>query len=239
MAWYKEWFGQDYLDLYAHRDAEEAEANVAFVAKALGSDRPRAVLDLACGSGRHTEALRRRGFRALGVDLSLTLLALRPDLPRVCGDMRCLPFADRSFDWVLNFFTSFGYFESERENFRVLEELNRLLGPGGRFLIDFLNRERVLAELEPRETAEESGRRIEIRRWFDPASSRINKRIVLRPADGPPRTYLESVRAYTKDEVVVGLSWAGLEVTALYGDFDGGPYRRDSPRLIIVGRRNG
>jgi len=239
MAWYKEWFGQDYLDLYAHRDAEEADANVAFVAEALGPERPRAVLDLACGSGRHTEALRRRGFRALGVDLSLTLLARRPDLPRVCGDMRRLPFADGSFDWVLNFFTSFGYFESERENFRVLEELNRLLAPGGWFLIDFLNRERVLAELEPRQRLEEEGRRIDIRRWFDPATSRINKRIALRPAGGPPRTYLESVRAYTKDEVVIGLSWAGLEVTALYGDFEGRDYRRDSQRLILVGRKPG
>ena len=105
--------------------------NVDFVAAHLGPPRPNAVLDLACGTGRHTEALRGRGFRALGVDLSLTLLARRPGLPRVGGDMRRLPFAGGSFDWVLNFFTSFGYFESERENFRVLQEVVRVLAPGG------------------------------------------------------------------------------------------------------------
>ena len=237
MAWYREWFGQDYLDLYSHRDRGEAEASVATVVEWLGPERPNAVLDLACGAGRHTEALRRRGLRALGVDLSLTLLATRPDLPRVRGDMRRLPFAAGSFDWVLNFFTSFGYFESERENFRVLEEIVRVLAPGGRFLIDFLNRDRVLAELEPFSSSEEEGRRIDVARWYDPATCRVNKRITVRPADGPARTYLESVRAYSREEVTMGLSWAGLAVTDLYGDFAGKPFQSDSERLILLGRR--
>ena len=250
VAWYKEWFGQDYLDLYAHRDQDEADVHVDFVLEQLAdTPPPRAVLDLACGAGRHTAALRRRGLRALGVDLSLTLLSRRPDLPRVRGDMRCLPFTGGSFDWVLNFFTSFGYFEAERENFRVLEEIVRLLTPGGRFLIDFLNRERVLDSMTPQETVEEEGRRVEIQRWYDAATLRINKRITLRPRragnggdggnGGPPRTYLESVRAYSREEVVIGLSWAGLEVDGVFGNFRGEPYQRDSQRLIIVGRKRG
>ena len=237
MTWYREWFGQDYLDLYSHRDQPEADADVDFVLERLGEPRPNAVLDLACGTGRHTAALRCRGLRALGVDLSIALLARRPELPRVRGDMRRLPFADRSFDWILNFFTSFGYFETERENFQVLEEIVRLLTPGGRFLIDFLNRERVLGSLKPSETVEENGRRVDIQRWFDPASSRINKRITLRGAEAAPRTYLESVRAYTREEVAIGLSWAGLEVTGLYGNFHGDPYDSDSERLILLGRK--
>jgi SAM-dependent methyltransferase len=237
MAWYREWFGEDYLDLYAHRDQDEAERNVDFVEAHLAPPRPRAVLDLACGAGRHTEALRRRGHRALGVDLSLTLLARRPDLPRVRGDMRGLPFTAGAFDWVLNFFTSFGYFESERENFRVLAEVARILVPGGRFLIDFLNRERVLADLEPRSVVEENGRRVDLERWYDPAASRINKRITVRANGAPARTYLESVRAYSHEEVLIGLAWAGLEVDAVCGDFAGGSYHRDSERLIVVGHR--
>src|SRR5215218_4552220 len=101
MPWYKEWFGDEYLELYSHRDDAEAEEHADFVERHLGG-RPRAVLDLACGAGRHTAALRRRGFRTLGVDLSLTLLArMRASgLPRVAGDMRRLPFTAESFDWV-------------------------------------------------------------------------------------------------------------------------------------------
>ena len=280
MAWYREWFGEEYLGLYSHRDEQEAEAHVDFVERQLGTPRPRAVLDLACGAGRHTAVLRRRGHRALGVDLSLTLLAHAGGLPRVAGDMRNLPFSAGSFDWVLNFFTSFGYFEKERENFEVLEEIVRVLAPGGRFLIDIMNTAHTLRHLQPREVqhlecrpAENhggegrgegganggggeaaGGRRprpgkarraagdhsqtVEIERWYDAATKRINKRIRVRARDGgAPRTFLESVRAYQADEVTIGLHWAGLEVTGLYGNFQGEPYGIDSERLILVGWR--
>jgi SAM-dependent methyltransferase len=322
MAWYREWFGEEYLGLYSHRDEQEAEAHVDFVERQLGHPRPRAVLDLACGAGRHTAALRRRGYRAVGVDLSLTMLAHAGGLPRVAGDMRCLPFAAGSFDWVLNFFTSFGYFETERENFQVLEEIVRVLAPRGRFLIDIMNTASTLRHLQAREVQRLDGRRfesgaehgqrpaalaalrtpataaaaaaaaaatpaaaattaatataataattttgaddtaatataaaaaavapaaagpavpldlrtVEIERWYDPATKRINKRIrVHAPGGGTPRAFLESVRAYQPEEVTIGLHWAGLEVTGLYGNFQGDPYQSDSERLILVG----
>ena len=261
VAWYKEWFGEEYLGLYSHRDDQEAEAHVDFVERQLGQTRPRAVLDLACGAGRHTAALRRRGYRTLGVDLSVTLLAHAGGLPRVAGDMRRLPFAAESFDWVLNFFTSFGYFETERENFLVLEEIVRVLAPGGRFLIDIMNTAYTLRHLQPREVQRLEARKeadpggkgrrarasrsradagraqtVDIERWYDAATKRINKRIRVQAAGGgTPRTFLESVRAYQPEEVAIGLHWAGLEVTGLFGNFQGEPYGSESERLILVG----
>ncbi len=241
MAWYKQWFGEEYLELYAHRDEGEAERHVDFV-ESLFAGPPRAILDLACGAGRHTAALRRRGYRALGVDLSLVLLAQPPPLPRVAGDMGCLPFAEHTFDWALNFFTSFGYFETEQENFRVLAEIARVLAPGGRCLLDLMNLDATLAQLKEYEQREDGERRVEIRRWWDPQQRRINKRIRIVALDSTragseARTFLESVRVYTLDEVTMGLRWAGLEVTATFGSFAGEAYGRDSERLIIVGHR--
>jgi hypothetical protein len=81
-------------------------------------------------------------------------------------------------------------------------------------------------------------RSVEIERWYDAATKRINKRIrVQAPGGGTARTFLESVRAYQPEEVTVGLHWAGLEVTGLYGNFMGDPYQSDSERLILVGRK--
>jgi len=187
-------------------------------------------------------------------------------LPRAAGDMRCLPFAAASFDWVLNFFTSFGYFEKERENFQVLEEIVRVLVPGGRFLIDIMNSANTLRHLQAREVQRIDGRAheahandrggkrrpakttrsmaraaetqtVEIERWYDAATKRINKRIRVQApgGGGTPRTFLESVRAYQPEEVTIGLHWAGLEVSGLYGNFQGDLYSGDSERLILVG----
>ena len=239
MAWYTEWFGSEYLELYAHRDEEEAERHVELVERLFAGESPRAILDLACGAGRHTAALRGRGHGAYGVDLSLTLLPQGPRGRLAAGDMRRLPFAGGSFDWVLNFFTSFGYFETERENFRVLEEVVRVLAPGGRFLIDLMNLDSTLAHLREYERREEGERRVEIRRSWDPVGRRLDKRIRLVSPGREPRTFLESVRAYTRDEVVIGMRWAGLEVTDVFGDFAGERYGPDSERLILVARKSG
>lgn len=237
VAWYREWFGEEYLELYAHRDRQEAERQADFVEEQIGKADRRAILDLACGAGRHTDALRARGHRVLGTDLSVTLLARRPDLPRVAGDMRCLPFAAESFHWVLNFFTSFGYFEGERENFQVLEEVVRVLVPGGGFLIDLMNPEPVIESLEPVESFTTDGRRVEIERWYDPHARRVNKRIRITRPDRPERTFLESVRAYRIEEVTIGLQWVGFQVADTFGNFRGEPYDRDSERLIVVARK--
>ena len=237
MAWYRDWFGRDYLDLYSYRDDSEAERHIDFVEGVLGDGKPSRVLDLACGAGRHTTVLRDRGYQAVGLDLSLTLLTQKPVFPRVAGDIRTLPFADDGFDRVLNFFTSFGYFPDERQNFRVLEEIARVLAPGGRFLIDLFNRERVLEGLVPSETRLVGDGTVEIERWFDARTERVNKRIRFLPERGDERTFVESVRAYTADEVAIGLKWAGLRLDAMLGDFDRSDYGPDSERMILIGSR--
>ena len=66
-------------------------------------------------------------------------------------------------------------------------------------------------------------RKVTIERWYDRETRRINKRMRLEASGRRPATYLESVRAYDRDEVTIGARWAGLEVDALYGNFDGDP----------------
>ncbi|HEV8267020.1 MAG TPA: class I SAM-dependent methyltransferase, partial [Thermoanaerobaculia bacterium] len=152
----------------------------------------------------------------------------------VRGDMRRLPFPGATFGAVVNFFTSFGYFEDPEDDARALAEVARVLAPGGAFLSDFLNAERVLSTLASREEKTVAGQRISIRRKYDEKSRRIEKQIQM-GIDGEPRTFRESVRAYVEADLRDLHRAAGLDVLGTFGDFDGSPFEvRRSPRLILL-----
>jgi SAM-dependent methyltransferase len=235
MTWYQEWFGEEYLELYAHRDDAEARRHIEFFRTHCGVIHG-PVLDLACGSGRHLLELEQAGYGVVGVDLSWALLRTarkeRGELDLVRSDMRTLPFRERQFGAMVSFFTSFGYFEAEEDNMLVVSELARVAENSAFFLFDYLNVERERRGLVARETRRLDGREIEIERWFDEATHSFNKRICI---DG--RSYLERVRGYDLDEITMMFSSAGFSIHRAHGDFDGSAYDGESPRLILVGTR--
>lgn len=108
---------------------------------------------------------------------------------------------------------------------------------GGRFLIDLFNRDFVVANLVAQEHQQRQGYDVEIERWYDDRTQRVNKRIRVHSPNRKAQTFVESVRAYTRREVEESLEQAGLSVDELFGDFQGGPFRSDSERLILVGHR--
>ena len=240
--WYREWFGEEYLALYPHRDQEEARDAVDLVLRSLGRPRGR-ILDLACGAGRHLTEFAEHELDAVGLDLSATLLARarsrRSDLQLVRSDMRWLPFADDAFELVVNFFTSFGYFSEPDDDRRVLEEIRRVLVRGGRFALDFLNAERVRSGLVEREERELNGMSVIQERRLEEGSDVVVKKIqILDPADPDTTTvFQERVRLYSEEELVELLHAVGLEPLDRFGDYSGSPFDDRSPRLIIIGHR--
>lgn len=235
MTWYREWFGEEYLELYSHRDEEEARKQVRFFRAQFGMI-PGLMLDLACGTGRHIGEFRAAGYRVAGCDLSWTLLRhgiadLGP-MPLVRAEMRRLPFASGAFDGLVNFFTSFGYFEEESENVRTVREMSRVLAKGAPFLFDYLNVQRELDRLVEREEREGENGTILIERWFDASSRTFNKRITI-----GEKKFLERVKGYDLDEITAIFASSGMAIREAYGDFDGGPYTPRTPRLILLGTR--
>ena len=91
--------------------------------------------------------------------------------------MRRLPFRAGTFGAAVNFFTSFGSFEDPAEDARVVREVARVLAPGGAFLSDVFNAERVVSTLAVREEKTVAGERVSIRRRYDPSSRRVEKEI--------------------------------------------------------------
>jgi SAM-dependent methyltransferase len=235
MTWYREWFGEAYLELYAHRDEQEARRQVAFFRERFPHV-DGVILDLACGTGRHLTELNAEGYLAVGCDLSFTLLRTGIDeygpLPVARADMRALPFCSGSFGGLVNFFTSFGYFATEEENLQVVREMARVLRSGGVFLFDYLNVDRELDKLVERETLETPSGRVELERWFDPRDRSFNKRITI----GQKR-YLERVRGYDLSEITAMFTSSGLSIREAFGDFHGAPFDAASPRLILVGSK--
>ena len=151
--WFEEWFGEEYLQLYPHRDDAEAERAVALIARATGFTAGWRVLDVGCGAGRHARALRSLGARCVGLDLSAALLRVArgvTDAPLVRADMRRIPIRPGSMDLTVSLFTSFGYFEHDEEHQAVLREMVGTLRPGGWLVIDFLNAVEVRRRLLPR-----------------------------------------------------------------------------------------
>ena len=231
MTWYREWFGEEYLELYSHRDEEEARRQVAFFREQCGDVRG-SVLDLACGMGRHVSELRAGGYRAVGCDLSFTLLRTGREMPVARADMRQLPFCTGSFAALVNFFTSFGYFETEEENLQVVQEMARVLETGATFLFDYLNVHRELEKLVQRERRSTPLGDVQIERWFDSSDRSFNKRITI----GQKR-YLERVRGYELSEISKMFAACKLSIQSAFGDFDGNPFAATSPRLILVGTK--
>jgi len=236
MAWYQEWFGAEYLELYAHRDENEAKQQVAFFIRQFGPLRG-PILDLACGIGRHMQELQAAGYHTVGCDLSYVLLRTGSSdygpMPVARADMRHLPFCTASFGGLVNFFTSFGYFSSEEENTKVVREMARVLAPGAPFLFDYLNVHRELKKLVEREVLSTPMGDVQLERWFDPNDRSFNKRITI----GQKR-YLERVRGYDLAEISTMFAASQLTIRAAFGDFDGSAFTDASPRLILVGSKS-
>ena len=252
MAWYKKAFGSAYLDVYSHRDEKEAGKALKLIERVYrplleaSGGRPLRVLDLCCGQGRYSVLLAGLGHEVAGVDLSGELLALgaeklarRPELPGrvwlVRADMREVPFRG-AFDLAINMFTSFGYFREDIENRRTLEAISCALRRGGKFVIDYLNRNHVIRELVEEDSFEQDGLAVTQSRRISPDGLRVDKTILVEGPQGRD-SWVESVRLYNREELEWMLAESNLEVEKAYGDYEGGEYGPDSPRLILTGAR--
>lgn len=239
--WFTDAFGALYPVVYAHRTVEAAEPEAAFAVAQLRLRPNDTVLDLCCGNGRHMIHLAPRVRRIVGVDYSVHLLRLARDrlgsaALLLRGDMRALPFR-ACFDAVANFFTSFGYFLDQEEDRAVARNIARVLKKRGRFFLDYLNPPQVAATLVARSEREQAGYHILEERWIDSARCRINKRTTVWQNGSVVSETGESVRLYSKAELLAILGGEGLEIDAIFGDYAGTPLDNAQPRMIIVGHK--
>ena len=234
--WFEEWFGETYLHLYPHRDEADAARLLATLREVIPWRPGLRVLDVACGAGRHAQALEGIGASPIGLDLSWTLLTRAREVtraPLIRADMRWLPIRPGSMDLTLNLFTSFGYFDSDSEHDDALRQMIDTLRMGGWFAIDFLNDRFVQDTLVPRQESELGGHRVQITRHITADGRFVVKNI----HTDDEQHFQERVRLFSAEQLEHMMTEHGLTVHYRYGAYDGASLGAGSSRVILVGQR--
>ena len=244
-----EWFEDDefwstfYPFMFAEERLEQAEGEVARLL-ALAEFQGRSVLDLACGPGRHSIELARKGYQVTGVDRSPFLLSKAKDrasetqveVEWIQDDMRSFVRPD-AFDLAINMFTSFGYFDDKAEDVLVLKQLHHSLTARGVLVMDILSKEWLAKNFEATSSQEtEDGSVVINRREISDDWTRIrNEWILLK--DDKVRSFKFHHTIYSGQELKDRLGIAGFQSVALYGDLEGNEYGTEAKRLVAVARK--
>jgi SAM-dependent methyltransferase len=201
------------------------------------------VLDLACGTGRHSIPLNQLGYQMVGLDISRKLLRIAKQRSRtvevVLGDMRPLPFKTGAFTAGISMDTSFGYLPSETDDRTSLAEVRIVLFQQGTFVVDVFNREEITNKyrgknqssnwkeypdffLKQERTLSQSGEFL------------IDLWIIRDKENGRLEIFEHSVRLFEPKKLTGLLDQAGFGVTVVYGSYEDEDFGPNSPHLIII-----
>lgn len=240
----REVFDDDYLYFYADRVSEErSEQETEAIWTLLDLEPGVRVLDLACGHGRLANRLAGRGATVTGLDITESFLDLARqdatemdvDATYVLGDMRSLDWHE-AFDVVVNWFTSFGYFDDD-DNRRVLEGVHAALVGGGRLLLELMHRDMVAGSIGGGAawTVKRNGDLMVDDSRFDPLSGRVlTERTVIR--DSRVRSFTFFVRLFSFTEIRDWLHHTGFTEIEAFGE-DHEPLKPTSRRLRVIARK--
>ncbi len=145
--WYEQLF-ENYALTYDREQFTQGTVNeVDFIEKEINNDRNKKILDIGCGTGRHSVELAKRGYRVVGIDLSDSQLRRAREKAEEAGvtidfrkkDARLLNF-NKDFDVVLMLCEGgFPLMETDEMNFAILQNAAKALKSGGIFIMTTLN----------------------------------------------------------------------------------------------------
>jgi SAM-dependent methyltransferase len=201
------------------------------------------ILDLCCGFGRITAELARRGFAAVGVDITESYLRTaredaayeQLDIEYVREDARVFR-RPGFFDVAVNLYISFGYFKKREDDLKTARNVYDSLKPGGAFIIETLGKEIAVRDFVEAEWFERAG--FTVLTEYAPVDSwegLKNRWIIIKDGRRIEKTFTQ--RLYAATELRALLQEAGFPQVEIYGDWDESPYDHRAKKLIAVGRK--
>ncbi len=240
-AWWETIFGDDFSRAYRPMSQSQLSREVDFILEGLNLPKGSVILDLGCGQGEICVELARRGYSVVGYDLSVFQLAMAGDHAQQAkqkinflqGDMREMAF-DEMFDAIICWDTSFGYFEEDK-NQDVLQRIKKALKPGGRFILDVMNRDFAAAQAPYNHWFEGDGCVCMDDMSLDWITNRLRVKRSIILDDGRSKELQYSTRLYTLSEIGRMLHDTGFRVTGVSGDvFTKGAFFGPNSRRIII-----
>ena len=202
------------------------------------------ILDCPCGYGRHSIELAKRGFKVTGSDINSIHLEKAAQDAKANSvkvlfnkeSMLDLKYFSE-FDAVINLFYSFGFFETDEENERVLTNFYNALIPGGKFLMHTdVNIPRIISgkykEQEQRQLAD--GGVLKIIDKYDPVSRRINGSWIIKNQKSNEIKKDYSVRVYSREEFIDLSKKVGFKRCDVFSNWNGDKYSEDAEDMIVV-----
>lgn len=234
---------KEYLYFY-HRwlNSERLQKEIDFLVKYTHLDRPLKILDLACGHGRHANAIAGLGHDVTGIDITKGFLTLAKKEARSLGikvdyrhdDMRNLDYKN-AFDRIYVLFTAIGYFD-DKENEQVFQKIFKALKPGGIFCFDSHNRDVFMTYHLPSTVIEREGNWMIDQHEFNTMTGRCRtKRAII--MNQATKKFEYSIRFYNPTEIINLFKRIGFSSIVFYGGWDGNELDSHSKRLIVVAKK--
>lgn len=256
IPWWSEeygFFGSFYMNGDASKDGyliekkqslqERTISEVDGIVKLLNLPKEARILDCPCGYGRHSIELAKRNFSVTGSDInSIHLAKAELDAKKESvaisfqkESMSNLTY-DKEFDAVINMFYSFGFFDTDQENEKVLKNFYNALKPGGKFLMHTdVNVSRILAGKykEDEKRVLETGDVLRVVDKYNKETKRIEGAWIIKNNDREVRKDY-TVRVYTKEEFEELCNKVGFSSVTTYGDWQGNPYTEDAEDMVVI-----
>lgn len=235
--WFKDWFNSPYYHLlYNNRSETEADFFISNICNFLKLNPGAKIWDLACGKGRHSIALNKKGYSVTGTDLSKKSIieanrSSNDSLDFFIHDMRT-PFRVNYFDAVFNLFTSIGYFKNFKDNYLVFKNIDQALKSGGYFVVDFFNANKVCKTIKPTYIEKRGDILFNIHKQI--INNEIHKRIEF--ADkGKSYFFEETVSLLTKSDFEAFANNCNFKLVNTFGSYSLDDFNiESSDRLILI-----